>query len=114
MTPTSPRSAIADKVTAQVLRLAELAWDTGLDGVVCAPHELPLLRSRFEREFSLVVPGIRPAGSGAGDQKRTKSPAAAAAAGADVLVVGRPITEAGDPPAMARAINAEIAQARAA
>ena len=105
---------MAAKVTAQVLRLAELAWDTGLDGVVCAPHELPLLRSRFEREFSLVVPGIRPAGSAAGDQKRTKSPAAAAAAGADVLVVGRPITEAGDPAAMARAINAEIAQARAA
>jgi orotidine-5'-phosphate decarboxylase len=105
---------VADKVTAQVLRLAELAWETGLDGVVCAPHELPLLRSRFEREFSLVVPGIRPAGSAVGDQKRTKSPAAAAAAGADVLVVGRPITEAGDPPAMARAINAEIARARAA
>jgi orotidine-5'-phosphate decarboxylase len=105
---------IADKVTAQVLRLAELAWDTGLDGVVCAPHELPLLRSRFEPEFRLVVPGIRPAGSAVGDQKRTRSPAEAAAAGADVLVVGRPITEAPDPVAAARAINAEIAQARAA
>jgi orotidine-5'-phosphate decarboxylase len=105
---------IADKVTAQVLRLAELAWDAGLDGIVCAPHELPLLRRRFEPEFSLVVPGIRPAGSAAADQKRTKSPAEAAAAGADVLVVGRPITEAGDPPAVARAINAEIARARAA
>ena len=105
---------IADKVTAQVLRLAELAWDAGLDGIVCAPHELPLLRSRFEPGFSLVVPGIRPAGSAVGDQKRTKSPAEAAAAGADVLVIGRPITEASDPAAMARAINAEIAQARAA
>ena len=105
---------IADKVTAQVLRLAELAWDAGLDGIVCAPNELPLLRSRFEPGFSLVVPGIRPAGSAVGDQKRTKTPAAAAAAGADVLVVGRPITEASDPAAMARAINAEIAQARAA
>ena len=105
---------IADKVTAQVLRLAELAWDAGLDGIVCAPHELPLLRSRFEPGFSLVVPGIRPAGSAVGDQKRTKTPAAAAAAGADVLVIGRPITEASDPAAMARAINAEIAQARAA
>jgi orotidine-5'-phosphate decarboxylase len=105
---------IADKVTAQVLRLAELAWNAGLDGIVCAPHELPLLRSRFEPGFSLVVPGIRPAGSAVGDQKRTKTPAAAAAAGADVLVIGRPITEASDPVAMARAINAEIAQARAA
>ena len=105
---------IADKVTAQVLRLAELAWDAGLDGIVCAPNELPLLRSRFEPGFSLVVPGIRPAGSAVGDQKRTKTPAAAAAAGADVLVIGRPITEASDPAAMARAINAEIAQARAA
>ena len=105
---------IADKVTAQVLRLAELAWDAGLDGIVCAPHELPLLRSRFEPGFSLVVPGIRPAGSAVRDQKRTKTPAAAAAAGADVLVIGRPITEASDPAAMARAINAEIAQARAA
>ena len=105
---------IVDKVTAQVLRLAELAWDAGLDGIVCAPHELPLLRSRFEPGFSLVVPGIRPAGSAVGDQKRTNTPAAAAAAGADVLVIGRPITEASDPAAMARAINAEIAQARAA
>ena len=105
---------IADKVTAQVLRLAELAWDAGLDGIVCAPNELPLLRSRFEPGFSLVVPGIRPAGSAVRDQKRTKTPAAAAAAGADVLVIGRPITEASDPAAMARAISAEIAQARAA
>jgi orotidine-5'-phosphate decarboxylase len=105
---------IADKVTAQALRLAELAWDVGLDGIVCAAHELPLLRSRFEPGFSLVVPGIRPAGSAAGDQKRTKTPAAAAAAGADVLVIGRPITEASDPVATARAISVEIAQARAA
>ena len=105
---------VADKVTAQVLRLAELAWNAGLDGIVCAPHELPLLRRRFEADFALVVPGIRPAGTTAGDQKRTKSPAEAASAGADVLVIGRPITEASDPVATARAINAEIAQARAA
>ncbi|HEX6113382.1 MAG TPA: orotidine-5'-phosphate decarboxylase [Geminicoccaceae bacterium] len=105
---------VAEKVTAQVLRLAELAWDAGLDGLVCAPHELPLLRNRFDRGFSLVIPGIRPAGSAMGDQKRTKSPAEAAAAGADVLVIGRPITEASDPVASARAINAEITQALAA
>ena len=105
---------MVDKVSAQVLRLAALAWDTGLDGIVCAPHEVALLRSRFESEFSLVVPGIRPAGSAIGDQKRAKSPAEAAAAGADVLVIGRPITEAADPQATARAISAEIAEARAA
>ena len=62
---------IADKVPAQVLRLAGLAWDCGLDGVVCAPQEIAVLRSRFAPDFKLVVPGIRPAGSVAGDQKRT-------------------------------------------
>jgi orotidine-5'-phosphate decarboxylase len=105
---------VTEKVTAHVLRLAELAWDSGLDGIVCAPHEVALLRSRFEPDFTLVVPGIRPSGSGAGDQKRTKGPAEAAAAGADVLVIGRPITQAGDPRGAAQAINAEIAAARAA
>jgi orotidine-5'-phosphate decarboxylase len=105
---------VADKVTAQVLRLAELAWDSGLDGIVCPPDEVRLLRGRFEADFSLVVPGIRPAGSAAGDQKRAQTPAAAAAAGADILVIGRPITGAADPLAAARAINAEIARARAA
>jgi orotidine-5'-phosphate decarboxylase len=104
---------IAEKVPAQVARLAELAWDCGLDGVVCAPDEVALLRSRFEADFTLVVPGIRPSGSVVGDQKRTKSPADAAAAGADVLVIGRPITHADDPRAAAQAINAEIAAARA-
>jgi orotidine-5'-phosphate decarboxylase len=105
---------VAEKVTAHVLRLAGLAWDSGLDGVVCAPHEVALLRGRFAPEFKLVVPGIRPPGSVAGDQKRTQSPADAVAAGADVLVIGRPITEASDPRAAAQAINAEIAAARAA
>jgi orotidine-5'-phosphate decarboxylase len=105
---------VTEKVIAHVVRLAGLAWDSGLDGVVCAPHEVALLRSRFEPDFKLVVPGIRPSGSAAGDQKRTKSPADAAAAGADILVIGRPITEARDPRAAAQAIRAEIAAARAA
>lgn len=105
---------IAEKVGAHVARLAGLAWDSGLDGVVCAPHEVALLRSRFEPDFTLVVPGVRPSGSVVGDQKRTKTPADAAAAGADVLVIGRPITEARDPRAAAQAIKAEIAAARAA
>jgi orotidine-5'-phosphate decarboxylase len=105
---------IAEKVPAHVVRLAGLAWDSGLDGIVCAPHEVALLRGRFAPEFKLVVPGIRPSGSVAGDQKRTQSPADAVTAGADVLVIGRPITEASDPRAAAQAINAEIAAARAA
>jgi len=105
---------IAEKMAAHVARLAELAWDSGLDGIVCAPDEVALLRSRFEADFTLVVPGIRPSGSVVGDQKRTKSPGDAAAAGADVLVIGRPITHAHDPRAAAQAINAEIAAARAA
>ena len=105
---------IAEKVPAHVARLAGLAWDSGLDGIVCAPHEVALLRSRFAPDFTLVVPGIRPSGSVAGDQKRTLCPADAVAAGADVLVVGRPITQARDPRAAAQAIRAEIAAARAA
>ena len=71
---------IAEKVPAHVARLAGLAWDCGLDGIVCAPHEVALLRSRFAPDFTLVVPGIRPSGSVAGDQKRTKGPAAAVGA----------------------------------
>ena len=105
---------IAEKVAAHVARLTELAWDSGLDGIVCAPDEVALLRSRFEADFTLVVPGIRPSGSVVGDQKRTQSPADAVAAGADVRVIGRPITQASDPRAAAHAINAEIAAARAA
>jgi orotidine-5'-phosphate decarboxylase len=105
---------VPEKVPAHVLRLAEVAWDTGLDGIVCAPPEIAFLRSRFEPDFQLVVPGIRPAGSVVGDQKRARSPADAATAGADVLVIGRPITAAPDPRAAAQAIDAEVAAARAA
>ena len=105
---------IAEEVSAHVARLAGLAWDYGLDGIVCAPHEVALLRSRFAPDFTLVVPGIRPSGSAAGDQKRTKGPADAVAAGADVLVIGRPITQARDPRAAAQAVHAEVAAARAA
>jgi orotidine-5'-phosphate decarboxylase len=105
---------VSEKTAAHVLRLAELAWNAGLDGIVCAPHEVALLRSRFERGSKLVVAGIRPAGSVAGDQKRTKSPADAVAAGADILVIGRPIAEASDPRAAAQMARAEIAVVRAA
>ncbi|MHB8799055.1 MAG: orotidine-5'-phosphate decarboxylase [Thermoanaerobaculia bacterium] len=90
------------------LRLALLARQSGLDGVVCSPEEVESIRSACGPAFLLVVPGIRPAGSAAGDQKRIATPGAAARAGADLLVIGRPITGAPDPAAAARAIAAEI------
>ncbi len=93
-------------------RLAILAKESGLDGVVCSPQEIETIRAACGREFILVVPGVRPAGSGAGDQKRVATPSEAIRVGADLLVVGRPITGAPDPAAAARAIVAEIALAR--
>ena len=90
------------------LRLALLARASGLDGVVCSPEEVAAIREACGPGFLLVVPGIRPAGSDSGDQKRIATPAAAARAGADLLVIGRPITGAPDPVAAARAIAAEI------
>jgi orotidine-5'-phosphate decarboxylase len=99
---------LSDKVADHVLRLGEIAWNAGLDGLVCAPQEITLLRERFEAKVKLVVPGIRPAGSAKSDQKRTMTPAEAIARGADILVIGRPITGAPDPRAAALAIAAEI------
>jgi orotidine-5'-phosphate decarboxylase len=90
---------------------AQQAREMGVDGLVCSPEEAVSLRKITGGEMLLVTPGIRPAGSAAGDQKRIMTPAKAIAAGADYLVVGRPITEAGDPKAAAQAIIAEIAQA---
>ena len=78
-------------------RLAVLAKDCGLDGVVCAAADLPAIRGACGREFWTVVPGIRPAGIAAADQKRVATPRAAIDAGADLLVVGRAVTEASDP-----------------
>jgi orotidine-5'-phosphate decarboxylase len=91
----------------QARRLALLARDSGVDGVVCSPHEVALLRAACGRDFLLVVPGIRPAGAAQGDQKRVMTPREAVAAGADYLVIGRPIIDAPDPAAAARAIVAE-------
>jgi orotidine-5'-phosphate decarboxylase len=93
---------------AQVKRLALLAQASGLDGVVCSPQEVAMLRATCRKDFLLVVPGIRPAGAAAQDQKRVQTPRDAITAGADYLVIGRPITEAPDPQAGARAILAEI------
>jgi orotidine-5'-phosphate decarboxylase len=88
----------------QVLRLATLTRDCGLDGVVCSAHEIAPLRAALGADFLLVVPGIRPAGSALGDQQRVMGPKEARDAGASVLVIGRPITEARDPGEAARAI----------
>jgi orotidine-5'-phosphate decarboxylase len=98
-------------VSELVKRRAEQARDIGVDGLVCSPEEAAALRSIAGDKMALVTPGIRPAGAATGDQKRIMTPAKAIAAGADYLVVGRPITEAADPKAAARSIVEEIAQA---
>jgi len=83
----------------------------GIDGLVSSPEEATALRKLVGHHMHLVTPGIRPSGSASGDQKRIMTPSRAIGAGADYLVVGRPITEAADPKAAADAIQAEIAQA---
>jgi orotidine-5'-phosphate decarboxylase len=92
----------------QVLRLGRLAIEAGADGLVCSPLEVGALRQALGPAVKLVVPGIRPAGSVAGDQVRTMAPAEAVAAGADWIVVGRPITGASDPGSAAADIAASI------
>ncbi|BCK76339.1 orotidine 5'-phosphate decarboxylase [Acetobacter aceti NRIC 0242] len=99
---------IKDGAKAQVLRLAELALRNGADGLVCSAHELAALRAEFGDKPVLVTPGIRPHGTAAGDQKRVMSPTEARTAGADWIVVGRPITGAVDPATAAAAIAAEL------
>ena len=93
----------------QVLRLARLTKEAGLPGVVCSALELPMLRREFGTEFLTLVPGIRPAGASAGDQKRIMTPAQAADAGASYIIVGRPIVAAPEPAAAARAVLEELA-----
>lgn len=90
------------------VRLARLAQISGLRGVVASPHEITAIREACGAGFTIVTPGIRPAGSEAGDQRRTTTPAAAVAAGADFIVVGRPITDARDPRAAAIEIAASL------
>ena len=91
----------------QVLRLAELAEAAGLDGIVCSGHEVGEVHRQWKHGF-FVVPGLRPAGSGTGDQKRVVTPRQARDAGAGILVIGRPISRAEDPAAAAREIEATL------
>jgi orotidine-5'-phosphate decarboxylase len=102
----------AGSVSELVMRRAVQAHETGVDGLVCSAEEAAALQGVIGAQMILVTPGIRPAGAASGDQKRIMTPAAAIAAGADYLVVGRPILEAADPRAAAAAIVAEIATAR--
>jgi orotidine-5'-phosphate decarboxylase len=101
------RLGVSDLVEAR----AQQAQVLGLDGLVCSPEEATALHKIVGHQMVLVTPGIRPAGSATGDQKRIMTPARAIAAGADYLVVGRPVMEAADPRASADAIQAEIRQA---
>ena len=99
---------LAGPPEAAVLRLARLALAAGADGLVCSAREVAALRAALGQEPILVVPGIRPAGSPADDQRRTMTPREAVSAGADWLVIGRPITRSPDPSAAARAIAASV------
>ena len=102
-------TGIAGSPSEQVVLLAGMALGAGIRGFVCSPQEAAGLRALAGPEALLVVPGIRPAGSEAGDQKRTATPAEALRAGASFLVVGRPITQAPDPAEAAEAILKEMA-----
>ncbi len=92
----------------QVMRLAHLTKNSGLDGVVCSAQEASMLKSELGPSFKLVTPGIRPAGSAVGDQKRIMTPVEAINAGSDYLVIGRPITQADNPSAVLEQINLSL------
>lgn len=103
------RAVGIDATPAQhVLRLAQLARDHGMDGVVCSAEETTQLRARLGADFVLVTPGIRPAGAARDDQHRIATPASALAAGSDYLVIGRPITRSAEPLQTLREIAREI------
>lgn len=100
-----------EQLEARVARLAGLAKDCGLDGVVCSAHEAARLRNECGSDFALVTPGVRPLGVDAGDQTRIMTPENAMQAGSTYLVIGRPITEASDPVAALNQINLTLGSA---
>ena len=108
-----PSVGVGGAVLDQVKRLAALAQESGIDGLVCSPHEVQALRAQCGPDMTLVVPGIRPAWSASNDQKRILTPAEALERGADVLVIGRPITAAASPAEAAARIAAELKGAAA-
>lgn len=101
------RTGVSGSAHDQVMRLAELAEASGLDGIVCSGQEVAHVKQQWKKGF-FVVPGLRPAGSSVGDQKRVVTPRQARDDGASVLVIGRPISRADDPVAAARAIEATL------
>jgi len=105
---TLQETGVSSTTADQVLRLARLGVANGIDGLVASPQEARMLRREFGDKIKIVTPGIRPAGSEAADQKRIATPREAVEAGADYLVIGRPIAGAADPKAAARSILAEL------
>jgi orotidine-5'-phosphate decarboxylase len=105
------RLGLAGPLPETVRRLARLAQEAGMDGVVASPQEVGLIREACGPDFLVVTPGIRPEGTRLGDQARPATPAGAVRAGSTYLVVGRPITEAADPGAAADAIVSEMESA---
>ncbi|SFT43545.1 orotidine-5'-phosphate decarboxylase [Pseudoalteromonas sp. DSM 26666] len=103
------RLGITKSPQEQVMHLAKLTKQAGLDGVVCSAQEAQSLKAALGKEFKLVTPGIRPAGSDAGDQKRIMTPKEAIEAGSDYLVIGRPITQAQNPVKVLNDVNESIA-----
>ena len=103
------RQGISCSPAEQVIRLAGMTSEAGLDGVVCSAAETPLLRERFGDKFALITPGIRRTEDARGDQKRVVGPAEAVAMGSTYLVVGRPITQAASPAQALREFNSAAA-----